>query len=141
MASLGTFLIQAVTAAHDTMIVKPVLPARGIFEQIAAIASAVITVAILILLVVALPVAWHLRKIYRKASHLLDRIQGDISPIMHNLSAIADNMNFVTSSVRADVQKVNATIATANERVQHAVATAEDRLNEFNALLSVVQEE
>jgi uncharacterized protein YoxC len=141
MASLGTFLIQVVTAPHDTMIVKQVLPARGIFEQITAVASAIITVAILVLLVVALPVAWHLRKAYRKASHLLDRIQGDISPIMHNLTAITDNVNFITTSIRVDVQKVNATIATANERVQHAVSVTEDRLNEFNALLSVVQEE
>jgi uncharacterized protein YoxC len=141
MASLGTFLLQVATAPHDTMIVKQVLPARGIFEQITAVASAIITIAFVALLIVALPVAWHLRKMYRKVNHLLDRIHGDISPLMHHLSAIADNVNFVTASLRADVQKVNATIATANERVQDAVSVTEDRLQEFNALLAVVQEE
>jgi uncharacterized protein YoxC len=140
MVSLGTFLLQAV-APHDTMIVKQVLPARGIFEQITAVASAIITLAFLALLIVALPMAWHLRKMYRKVNHLLDRIQGDIAPLMHHVSAIADNVHFVTTSIRTDVQKVNATIASANERVQAAVALAESRLNEFNALLSVVQEE
>jgi uncharacterized protein YoxC len=141
MASLGTFLLQVATAPHDTMIVKQVLPARGIFEQITAVASAIITIAFVALLIVALPVAWHLRKMYRKVNHLLDRIHGDISPLMHHLSAIADNVNFVTASLRADMQKVNATIATANERVQEAVSVTEDRLQEFNALLAVVQEE
>jgi uncharacterized protein YoxC len=140
MVSLGTFLLQAV-APHDTMIVKQVLPARGIFEQITAVASAIITLAFLALLIVAMPMAWHLRKMYRKVNHLLDRIQGDIAPLMHHVSAIADNVHFVTTSIRTDVQKVNATIASANERVQAAVALAESRLNEFNALLSVVQEE
>jgi hypothetical protein len=39
------------------------------------------------------------------------------------------------------VQKVNATIASANERVQQAVGLTEERLHEFNALLAVIQAE
>jgi uncharacterized protein YoxC len=141
MASLSTFLIQAALTAHDTVLVKPILPARGVFEQISAIASAIIMVALLVFVVVAVPVAWHFRKMYRKVNHMLDRIQGDITPLMHHVSSIADNVNFVTTSIRTDVQKVNATIASANERVLEAVKAAENRLNEFNALLSVVQDE
>lgn len=141
MASFGTFLMQVAAAQHDTLIMKQVLPARGIFETITAIASAIITVAFLALLIVAFPVMWHLRKMNRKINHLLDRVHGDISPLMHHLNAIADNVNFVTASIRADMQKVNATIATANERVQQAVSVTEDRLHEFNALLAVVQDE
>ena len=133
--------MQAAAATHDTLLVKPVLPAHGVFEQITTIASAIITLALLVLVVVAVPVAWHFRKVYRKVSHLLDRMQGDITPIMHHLSVITDNVNFVTTSIRTDVQKVNATIVAANERVQHAVALTEERLNEFNALLAVVQDE
>ena len=50
-------------------------------------------------------------------------------------------MNYITTSVRTDVQQVNATIAAANQRLQQAVALTETRLNEFNALLAVVQQE
>jgi hypothetical protein len=91
--------------------------------------------------VVAVPAAWRFRNLYRHVDHLLERIYGDITPIMRHASTIADNVDFITTSIRTDVQKVNATIASANERVQDAVAMTEARLNEFNALLAVVQDE
>lgn len=141
-ASMGALLIQAGTATmRDTVIMKQVVADRGLFEQISAIASTLITITLLVLVVVAVPVAWSFRKSYKKVNDLLDRIYGDITPLMRHASSIADNVDFVTTSIRTDVQKVNATIATANERVQRALLLSEHRLNEFNALLSVVQDE
>jgi uncharacterized protein YoxC len=132
---------QALPAARDTLLVKPVAVEHGILDDVTAIASTIITLALMVLTVVAVPVAWHFRKTYKKVNHLLDRIYGDITPIMRHTSSITDNINFVTTSIRTDVQRVNATIHTANERVQQAVSITEQRLNEFNALLAVVQEE
>ena len=75
------------------------------------------TVALMVLTVVAVPAAWNFRKRYKKL-YLLDRIYGDVTPIMRHASSITDNMNFITTSMRTDMQKVNATIDSANERVQ-----------------------
>jgi uncharacterized protein YoxC len=99
------------------------------------------TIAILVLAVALVPAAWNFRKSYAKASDLLDKVYGDINPLMRHASAIADNVNYITTSVRTDVQQVNATIAAANQRLQQAMALTEQRLGEFNALLEVVQEE
>jgi len=60
---------------------------------------------------------------------------------MRHASAIADNVNYITTSIRTDVQQVNAAIATAAQRLQQASAITEQRLAEFNALLEVVQQE
>jgi hypothetical protein len=68
-------------------------------------------------------------------------VYGDINPLMRHASAIADNVNYVSTSIRTDIQQVNATIAAANQRLQQAMALTEQRLGEFNALLEVVQEE
>ena len=65
----------------------------------------------------------------------------DITPITHHASTIADNLDYITTSIRSDVQQVNATIASANRRLHQAVELTENRLNEFNALLQVVQQE
>jgi hypothetical protein len=54
---------------------------------------------------------------------------------------IAENVAYVTSAIRGDVDRINATVASANERIQQAVAVTEHRLADFNALLHVVQEE
>jgi uncharacterized protein YoxC len=100
-----------------------------------------IAFALLTLTVVAIPVAFHSRRTYRKISHLLDRVYDDVTPIMQNANRITDNVGFITTSIRTDVVTLNEAINTANERVQQAVALTERRMSEFNALLAVVQQE
>jgi hypothetical protein len=68
-------------------------------------------------------------------------VYADVNPIMKHASTIADNLDYITTSVRVDIQKVNQTIAAANQRLQEAVDLTEERLQEFHALLRVVQEE
>lgn len=131
---------QASAAIHDTVFVRSP-PSRGALEAISAVASVVNALAIMVLTVFAVPVAWHFRKMYRNVNHLVERVYGDIMPVMHHARSIADNVNYVTASIRSDVEKVNTAIHDAHDRVQQAVQVTEDRLTEFNALLSVVQEE
>jgi uncharacterized protein YoxC len=134
------WLVQA--AQHsDTVVTRLITPERGWFETVTAVASGLMSVALLVLAIAMVPAAWNFRKSYAKVSALLDKVYGDVNPLMRHASAIADNVNYVTTSVRADVQQVNATIAAANQRLQQAVSLTEQRLNEFNALLEVVQHE
>jgi uncharacterized protein YoxC len=129
-------------AAHaDTVLLRQVGQDPGWFEKATAVASGLMSVAILVLTVALVPAAWNFRKSYSKISDLLDRVYGDVNPLMRQASSIADNVNYITTSIRTDVQQVHATIATANQRLQQAVALTEQRLNEFNALLEVVQQE
>jgi uncharacterized protein YoxC len=125
----------------DTLLMRQVGSERGWFETVTAVASTLMSLALLVLTVALVPAAWNFRKSYAKVSTLLDRVYGDVNPLMRHASAIADNVNYITTSVRTDVQQVNATIAAANQRLQQAVALTEQRLNEFNALLEVVQHE
>jgi hypothetical protein len=74
-------------------------------------------------------------------NQLLDRISADINPIVKHASTISDNLNYVTTSIRVDIQQVNRTIAEANQRLLQALALSERRLNDFNALIEVVQRE
>jgi uncharacterized protein YoxC len=139
VAHAGAWLLQAAHA--DTVLMRQVGQEHGWLERASAIAFFIATVAFLVLTVALVPAAWNFRKSYKKISDLLDRIYGDINPLMRHASSIADNVNYVTTSVRTDVQQVHATIAAANQRLQQAVSLTEERLNEFNALLEVVQQE
>jgi uncharacterized protein YoxC len=139
-SAAGLWLLQPGTLP-DTQIVRQVTADPGLFDKITSVASGLMTISILVLTVALVPAAWNFRKSYQKISDLLDRVYGDINPIMRHASTIADNLNYVTTSLRADVQQVNQTVNAANERVLQAVRITERRLNEFNALLGVVQEE
>jgi uncharacterized protein YoxC len=138
---IGAWLLQAAATLPDTIVTKQVAVQRGWFDQFTAVASGLMSIALLVLAAALVPAAWNWRNSYKKVNQLLERVQGDIAPIMRHASSIADNLDYITTSIRTDVQQVNATIAAANQRLQEAVTLTEERLNEFNALLAVVQQE
>jgi uncharacterized protein YoxC len=127
-------------AQGDTLMFQQV-GKPSLLEQVTSVATTVLTLAFLVLTVALVPAAWNFRKSYARINELLDRVYGDINPLMRHASSIADNVNFISTSVRVDVQQINQTIASANARLTQAIAMTEDRLREVNALLTVVQEE
>lgn len=137
----SAWLLQAVATLPDTIITKQVVTDPGLFQKITTYASGLASIALLVLAIALVPAAWNFRKSYGKISDMMDRIYGDINPIMRHASTIADNVNYITTSVRVDVQKVSQTVASANQRLMASVELAEDRIKELNALLAVVQEE
>lgn len=138
---VGDVFLQVAATSRDTIITKQVLADRGMFEQLTAAASTIMTFALLALVVVAIPVAWRLRSTYLKVDQLLERVHNDIAPIISNAHNISDNLNFITTSIRTDVAKLHEAIDTGNRRVRRAMDESEQRVKEFNALLRVVQEE
>ena len=138
----GAELLQQVARTlPDTIYTKQVVAEPGLWEKITSIASGVMTITVIILTVALVPAAWNFRKSYKKTSDMLDKIYGDVNPLMRHASAIADNVDYITTSIRVDVQQVSQTVAAVTQRLQDAVSGAEDRMKQLNALLDVVQEE
>ena len=135
------WLLQAAQALPDTIVTKQIQPEATTLEKITSYASGLASIALLVLAVALVPAAWNFRKSYAKVSDMLDRIYGDINPLMRHASTIADNVNYISTSVRVDIQQVSQTIAAANQKLVASVEAAEDRIKELNALLAVVQEE
>ncbi|HKY98632.1 MAG TPA: hypothetical protein VJL35_12305 [Gemmatimonadaceae bacterium] len=134
-------LLQAATMIRDTIVTKQITPEASTFEKVTSWASGLASIALLVLAVALVPAAWNFRKSYAKVSDMLDRIYGDINPIMRHASTIADNVNYISTSVRVDIQQVSQTIAMANQKLVASVEAADERIKELNALLAVVQEE
>lgn len=141
IARSGVWLLQQAPALPDTLVMKTVTAQRGWFETMTGVASGILSVTILGLAIVLAPAAWSFWRTFRKARALLDRVYADVTPLTRHANNIADNLDYITTAIRTDVQQINATIASANRRLQQAVAVTETRLNEFNALLQVVQQE
>ncbi len=134
-------LLQAARTIPDTIFTKQVAASPTLFEKVTGIASGLLTITIMVLAVALVPAAWNFRKSYKKVSDMLDKVYGDINPLMRHASSIADNIDYISTSIRVDVQQVSQTVAAVNQRLQQAVQSAEVRITELNALLDVVQEE
>lgn len=137
----GAWLLQQAAALPDTVVMKQVAVERGTFETVTSIASGIMTLTLLALAIALIPAAWAFWRTFRRVRDMLDRVYADVMPLARHAGSIADNMDYITTSIRTDVQQVNATIASANQRLQQAARLTETRLNEFNALLQVVQQE
>jgi uncharacterized protein YoxC len=134
----------AQSASHvypDTIITKQVTAEPGIFEKIASMASLLMTVALLVLAVGLVPAAWNFRKTYKKVNDLIDRIYGDVTPLVRSASIVTEDVREIVASVKGDARMVQQTVAAANTRLLKAVRQTEARIDRFNALLEVVQEE
>jgi uncharacterized protein YoxC len=134
-------LLQAASAFPDTIYTKQIVVEPSLWEKVTSAAGGIMTLSVIVLTVALVPAAWNFRKSYKKTSDMLDKIYGDINPLMRHASAIADNVDYISTAIRVDIQQVSQTVAAMNQRLQQAVSTAEDRIRQLNALLDVVQEE
>lgn len=134
-------LLQAAMTLPDTIYTKEIVTEPGLWQKVTSVASGVMTITVIILTTALVPAAWNFRKSYKKTSEMLDKIYGDINPLMRHASSIADNVDYISTAIRVDVQRVSQTVAAVNQRLQQATTAAEDRINQLNALLDVVQEE
>lgn len=141
MSNVASLMLQAARTLPDTIYTKQVDAAPGIIEKLGSIANVIVALMLIVLLVVLIPVAKGLRNLQLKMSGTLDKFRGAIDPVIRHAGSIADNVDYISSSVRVDVQQVSKTINAANQGLMKAVSAAEARINQLNALLEVVQEE
>lgn len=134
-------LAQQAAALPDTIFTKQLAEDPSWWDRVTSVASGVLTLTFLALSAALIPAALNVRKTHKKISDTLDRIYGDINPIMRHASSITDNLDYITTSLRVDIQQVNQTVASTNQKLLKAAELAEDRINELNALLEVAQEE
>lgn len=113
----------------------------SVLQQITEVATIIIALALVVLTLVAIPFAIELRKTQRRVDQLLERTHDDIAGIVRNTGRVSENVSFVTTAIRSDVDKMNAVLHDANDRVRHAMSLTEQQLSDFNALLTVVREE
>ena len=107
----------------------------------ANIATVIMALTVIALMVALIPLVLSLRKIHTKITETVDKIYGDAQPILKHVAAITDNVEYISTSVRVDVQQLGKTVSAANQSLMRTLHAAETRVAQLNALMEVVQEE
>ena len=126
---------------QDTIYVATATASQGWFQKVTSVASGIMTLTLMIMAIALVPAAWNFRKTYQKTTKLLERIEADVMPLTKHAHSIADNLDYISTAIRADVGMIQDTLKSANRTIRGAVGTTEQKINEFNALLDVVQGE
>ena len=113
--------------------------ARGTtLATLSEVATIVIAVAILILVLVVISV-------FLRLNRLLGEMKGvakdNIGPVSDRAKLISDNLEFITQALRTDVERLNSSVRALSDRLHQASERMEERIEDFNALMEVVQGE
>ncbi len=100
-----------------------------------------LSLSLLVGLVLALPGFRRLDRLLDRLDRVLDRADQEMDPTLEHLRRAADNADYITSAVRADVESVGDTVEQAAASTQRMLEMAEERATEINGFLEVVQEE
>lgn len=140
-AQAGSWLMQAAATLPDTIVTKPLVAGSAWFTTVAEVARGLVSILLIVLLLVLVAVAIRLWRAMARLGALVDRLHDDITPVTRHAARIADNVEYVTAAVRADVEQVSETVRTANDKARDALAGSERRLKELGALLDLAQDE
>jgi len=130
---LAAALLQA--PARDTVVA---VAARDGLSLAVDISIVVVAVAVVVLALLATRLMMGLD---RTAREVRVGVRQGLGPVSERARAISDNVEFITQALRADVERLNGSVKALTARLQQASDRMEERIEEFNALIAVVQGE
>jgi len=129
-------LIQATPPDTVAMVAAP-----SLLATIESVSTILLGLAVLGVLIALLTVLLQLRKLARSVSSVAKRLEKETAPVVERARSVAENVDFITMSIRTDVQKLNASISGLNDRLKEASTQMEERIQDFSALVEVLQTE
>jgi len=133
--TITLFSTLARAAQGDTVVA---LAPRDGLSMAADVAILVIGMAVVVLSFVLARLFLQLNRTVRE---LRRGVNQNLGPVSDRARAISDNVEFITQALRTDVQRLNASVRALTDRLHQASDRMEERIEEFNALMEVVQGE
>jgi uncharacterized protein YoxC len=124
-----------------TMDTVAVLVPSGPLATAEAVSTIVLAVGMVCVLIALFAVLLQIRRLSQSLGSVAKRWEKEAAPVMDRARSVAENVEFITMSVRTDVQKLNASVASLNDRLKQASDRMEERIQDFNALVEVMQSE
>ncbi len=113
----------------------------GGLATVQAVSTIVLAVAVLVVLLAVVLLLFQLRILTRSVTSVARRLESDSQPVLERARGVAENVEFITAAVRTDVEKLNQSISGLNERLREASLNMEERIQDFSALVEVLQSE
>ncbi len=124
-----------------TSLVPALMQIAGPRDTISVAADvAGIVIAVAILVVVTMTGVLFIR-VNRMLGEVRLGVRQNLGPVSDRARSISDNVEFITQVLRSDVESLNASVQALTDRLTLASERMEERIEEFNVLMQVVQGE
>lgn len=131
------FLLAA--AADSVTLVARAEP--GWLWDVEAFVAVVVAVLLIVLLAAHVYLAILLKRAFDRLTASVERIRGDIRPVMQSATEITLNLEEAAATVNGAVLEVADTLRSANETIRDIVETADERFHELDAIVQVARDE
>jgi len=125
-----------------TAALQAALPAANssasLLATAAQLALVVGAVALVVLTAAVVPFVLEMK---RMSEELRATVRRGAGPVAERGRAISENVEFITDALRSDIRYLNTSLRAVGDRLQQASDHMEERLDEFNALLELMQDE
>jgi uncharacterized protein YoxC len=138
MTTLSATPLPVQSYTSDTI---AVVTNTGLLPTVEAISTIVLVVAVLAVLIVLTLVLLQIRNLAKSIGSVARRLERESAPVVKRARSVAENVEFITMAVRTDVQKLTASVSGLNERLREASTRMEQRIQDFNALVELLQQE
>lgn len=140
MSSITEFAasMAAQSPAPDTVFL--VVPRDGLATA-EAVSAIVVAAGLVILFLLAVFLVLQMRRLSRTLGSVAKNLERNADPVLDRARSVAENVDFIAASVRTDIQKLNESVGRITDRLNHASDRVEERVEDFNALIEVVQSE
>lgn len=127
-----------IQAADPSQVVM--MPATGLLTAY-QVATVILAITVLVIAISLLFAVRHLVSLTRAARELMARLEPGVHPVLERSRATLENVEHITRSLRDDAQRIETSVKALTGRLQQASDHMEERIEEFNALMEVVQSE
>lgn len=135
MNQLLAFRAQTAAVA-DTVVT---IVARDTLSTVVDVAVVILVVALVVAVMAVVGLILALRRGVLRVKDLIARLEKD--PILRRGQNVAENVEAISATLRKDVTRLSASVDQISERLDQASERMEERVEDFNALLEVMQEE
>lgn len=125
-------------ALPDTVVTVQSWNALHIVQLVTLI---MVAVTMLALFAVLFFLARELRRVQGAVAHLVERVEDRVDPVFERARSVAQNVDYMSHAIRNDVEGLADSVDGIRQRLDQASERMEERIEEFNALMEVVQDE
>lgn len=137
--NLLTVLVQQAGGATPETLTVTLPP--SFLATVEAVATIVLTLAVLGVLVGVLGVLKQLKTLTRSVGSVAKQLEKEAAPVMERARSVAANVDYISAVVRQDVEQLNESVSRLNNRLKEASEDMEERIQDFTALVEVIQGE
>jgi hypothetical protein len=125
----------------DTLVVRQVPVSPSMFQEVAAVASGIVSIVLCLAILSLIPIALYVRGQAQRAAHAVTKAQLDSRPFLTEATALLADLRSLTTAAKADYATIHQVVVDTDAGIRAVRERVDNRLSEIDSLIGAVEQE